>query len=212
MHLPKQLEELVEARLEKMDSQLFFSGGHGGHVTYDGPGSVMAKMGGPIDRLFLLRNSGELGGNSGLDIQYGSVDFATGPSSSEIERLESEGYDERALIHFNGNPDSSAAVIRGAVQELGIEIDSVLFEGSVEDSIMRWELRQGDPRVQLPYTAIHLDFELHPALREHFDLPDSGKLAVTGWCKDAVAAKSQNLADGGGFIASQHLGFLRVFF
>ena len=205
-------EEFLREELDEIREQLFFTGGHGGHVTYDGEGGPMVKRGGPIDRVFVLRNYGELGGNNGLDVIYGSLDFETGRLAGSIERLEPSNDQERAAFTFEGNPDDSAAVIRGGITELDLPIDTVLFRGSVEPSVMTFEQDLETGRVSLPYTAVHTDFEFHEAILERFDLRALGKIAVSAWCKVSIGPVAELTADGAPFSTQQHLGSLRAMF
>jgi hypothetical protein len=207
---PESLVQRVAERIDGFSAQLFFCGGHGGHVEYDGSGGPMIKRGGPMDRVFVLRNSGELGGNSGLDIHYGGIDFQTGPIS-QVSAREAEGFDESAVFTFEENPDSEAVVLHGMIMELDLPRETALFTGSVENSQMLWQRATGKDLVSLPYTAVHNEFELNPALSEHFELPKP-LVAVSGWCKDSLQKPEGPGDQGTAFVSQQHLGFLRVFF
>jgi hypothetical protein len=202
------VREAIE-RIKGFSAQLFFCGGHGGFVEHGGAGAPMVKRGGPMDRVFVLRNSGELGGNSGLDIQYGGIDFATGPLE-DVEADKVEGFDEAATFAFEANRDRDAVVLRGAINEIDLPLNTVLFSGSVESSRMLWRRASGRDFVDLPYTAVHREFELHPALRERFDLPEP-IVAVSAWCKSEITQASLG-DEGAAFVSQQHLGSLRVFF
>jgi hypothetical protein len=202
------VQRAIEQIGENFSAELFFCGGHGGFVECAGENGPMVKRGGPMDRVFALRNVGELGGNNGLDIHYGAIDFETG-SLIEIDTRETEELDELAVFEFEGNEAEDAVVLRGSIRELGLPLNTVLFRGSVDSSRMLWQRSTASEAVQLPYTAVHSDFQVHPALREHFDLPEP-VVAVSAWCK--VEVPQASIAGGGSFVSQQHLGSLRVFF
>lgn len=199
-----------------MSARVFFVGGHGGSVVYDGQGGAMVKEGGPMDRVYVLRSQGELGGDHGLDIVYGNIDFRIGPLVGDVTTTRDEAGDEVHLYTFERDEDSQATAIRGGIVDLNLPIDTVLFRGSVEPSRMRWIT--GDVTGKwptMPYEAYHLDFELHPEIRRRFGIDDEpGLVAVSAWCKPAPAymTSKEITTTGQLFRTQQHLGSLRVFF
>lgn len=206
-------EEAVN-RIVDVKTQMFFCGGHGGSVRYDGKGGAMEKEGGPMDRIYVLRSEGELGGDHGLDIEYGSIDFRTGPLAKEVEVSQDEAGDTVRLFTFEENRDEEAVLIRGGIAQLGLPYDTVLVRGSVEASEMRWITgdTSGKPP-SLPYTSYHYDGEIHPALLEWFRITESPTLRIGAWCKRAVQPGQENDGPyGPPFRTQQHLGSLRFFF
>lgn len=202
-----------EGFARESQAQIFISGGHGGLVTYDGRGGRMQKEGGPVDRIFLLRSLGELGGNIGLDIEYGSLNFFTGELAGDVQVLKENG-SQYAEFTFAANKDKRAVQIMGAIHELKLGHSSELFYGSVEKSIMRWFFEQDMPGGSLPYTAYHYDCYVHPAIMERFGLsPKSRTVAVSGWCKVSPERVMLNASSkqGTAFRTQQHLGNVRIF-
>ena len=204
----------VSEQIGSATTQVFFSGGHGGLVTYDGNGGPMVKEGGPIDRVFALRSEGELGGDHGLDITYGSIDFRTGRLTGELERMTSDEGDSCLIYRFEGVDDDDAIRIVGSVPELDLPMQTVLFSGSVEASEMRFVA--GDKtrrRPTLPYTALHRHFSLHPAIEERFQVKtDDDSIAVCAWCKHPPVVDPDGIgAAGFAFRTQQHLGSLRIY-
>jgi hypothetical protein len=67
---------------------------------------------------------------------------------------------------------------------------------------------------RLPYTGLHTEFTVHPAIAERFGLktPVQG-LAVSAWTKHSPAALVFREADnyGAAFKAHQHIASLRIF-
>ena len=206
-----QLNSILDQTITKFETiareasaEIFLCGGHGGLVVYDGKGGKMIKEGGPMDRIFLLRKSGELGGDIALDIGYGNIKFETGPLAEGCEREESY-----VLFGFEGSSDEMSVVVKGSISEVALERETILYHSSVEPSIMRWDLESS----RLPYTAYHSDPYVHPALLEHLGV--SGKLlgSVSGWDKPSLAEMlgSEGAPQGAAFRTQQHLGNLRIF-
>ena len=202
------------------NAQLFVTGGHGGVVTYDGRGGAMKKRGGPIDRVYLLRNDGRTMGDDGrllgdaaLDVYYGCINFRTGPLQDDVELARRDGRITFIKYSFNANEDENAMEVIGSIPELGIPRDSVLFAGTVEPSIMLCEARNDE--ILLPYIAWHLDVVVHADVLDWCGAnAESVRGAVSGWDKKAPTTTnmlSVNARKGVSFETQQHLGHLRVF-
>jgi hypothetical protein len=208
----------AKATLSRSTAQLFFSGGHGGLVTYDGNGGQMIKEGGPMDRVFLLLNDGRMVGDAGLDIVYGHVNFRTGVLLSDVKLQKAKGKtDSIVTFQFAANDDPNALEIKGGITELGLPRDTVLVHGTVAESTMVWETGDVSKKeAALPYAALHPAVTVHPALLKWFGFTAkslTGTAAESGWCKLAprVMSLKQNTDKGIGFRTQQHLGHLRVF-
>ena len=211
-------EDSVKKTIARSKLQLFFSGGHGGLGTYDGKGGPMVKDGGPMDRLFILRSGGslfDLGGDHGLDISYGSLRMITGALSEPVKIEKRDKADTVVRLHFTGNTDDNAVELTGGIPELELPSDTVLFRGTLEPSEIVWivgDVSKKKPR--LPYTGLHKEFSLHPAIAERFDLntPVQG-LAVSAWTKHSPTALVFSESDryGTAFKAHQHIASLRIF-
>lgn len=218
--------DTYEDRISDSRTQIFASGGYGGDVRYDGEGGPMVKEGGPMDRIFVLRERGELGGNHGLDIVWGRLRVETGPLAGEVEVRDRESKDDDTTVvyTFEGNDDEDAIELEGGIldvegreNELEVATDSTLFRGTVEPSEMKALTGDAtDRRPNLPYTAFSTEFEVHPFIAKRFGLdhPVDG-VAVMGWCKPQQPAGSfrgENISGRGvGFSTQQHLGSLRIF-
>jgi hypothetical protein len=213
-------DEDTSNSIARSRAQIFFCGGHGGVVTYDGKGGPLLKDGGPIDRLFILRTHAplfELGGDHGLDITFGCVRMATGRLKGEVKPVT---YRKEQAFHcvFDGNDQPDAIVLTGCVPELDIPSGTVLFSGTVQPSEMLWIRGDGVHKpTQLPYTALHKQFTLHPAIAERFNLTTPVKgVAVSGWNKDGGSPGLSEASKKFGkyaaaFRTQQHLGSLRIF-
>lgn len=216
----KALDREAHDRITRTKTQVFFGGGHGGAVWYDGEGGAMEKEGGPMDRVYVLRNEGELAGNHGLDITYGAIEIRTGRLLKEVESVRNEDGDTVHLYTFDENPSETAVVIRGGIPEIGLPNDSELFTGSVEASEMQWICGDATGKLpELPYTAYHMQFKVHPQLLKRFGIVDPEPLiAVSGWCKiiNVPIVSHTSPTDigptGQPFKTQQHLGSLRIFF
>ena len=218
----------VERAIAESTAQLFFSGGHGGLVTYYGTGGALTKEGGPIDRLFLLRGERltyNLGGDIGLDIRSGTCRIRTGPLARDVRIAKATTGDTLVYFYFEGNDDEAALEIVGGIAELDLANDTVLFSSSVEPGEMVW--MRGDvtgKQPMLPFTALHWGYYVHPAILERFELrlPDP-RLGLTAWCGTAQATWRWWETDtvemsfdpearyGSAFRTSQHLANLRLF-
>ena len=211
-----QTDDRFRDAVGQADVQIFITGGHGGLVTYDGRGGAMRKQGGPMDRLFVLMNDGQLLGDAGLDIDYGHIEFCTGSLDGVVEVSESEVEDTCVRYDFQGNDDENGFEVRGGIALLGISRDSVLVSGSVCASVMICQTgdRSGnDPT--LPFAAWHDRVYVNAKVLEWFGLRDAAVIAAeTGWCKIAPAAVAKvdvHSSSGVAFQTQQHLGHLRVF-
>ena len=202
--------------ISQSNAQLFITGGHGGLVTYDGDGSVMQKQGGPMDRLFLLMNDGQLLGDAGLDIEYGYVNFCTGRLDGKVKVITHNTEDTCIHYKFKENRDNCGVEVKGGISLLGIRRDTVLVSGTVDPSHMVCETGDksgNDP--SLPYAALHRVVVVNNRILEWFDIPLAKVLAAeTAWCK--LAPTNVEMLDaskefGVPFKTQQHLGYLRVF-
>lgn len=205
----------VKAAFSHSKAQLFASGGHGGLVTYDGEGGPMIKEGGPMDRLFLLRNDGRLVGDAGLDIIYGYINFRTGPLRGNVRVKRAKGQDTLAYFQFASNDDKNAFEVIGGISDLGIKRHSLLIHGTVAESTMVWETGDKSKREgSLPYVAFHPKVYVHPVLLQWFGFSKNVRIrgAVTGWCKPEIPGMDlRGITEAGvGFRSQQHLGHLSV--
>lgn len=206
----------LQQQIRRAKAQVFFCGGHGGVVTYDGKGGPMVKDGGPIDRLFVLRNEGELGGDHGLDITYGTISFRTGRLARDVRVSRGPGGTRSVVFAFEGNEDTRAVEIRGGIAELDVPYNTVLFRGTVDPSEMRLVI-DAQGRVTLPYTALHHSFKLDQRIAKRFGVRVSPRsVAVSAWCKkppdeEEMAQLRQVPAKGPAFKTQQHLGSLRLY-
>lgn len=206
----------AENVISKSTAEFFFSGSHGGFVTYDGKGGPLMKEGGPIDRVFLLRKrefSLSLGGDVGFDIYQGTVRIRTGPLSRDVTIEKKKGEDTLVRFYFKENEDEDSIQIKGGVPELGLANGTVLFHGSTEPAEMVWMV--GDvtgKQPMLPFIALHRNFNLHPAFLRRFGLQNKPRLALTAWCKIPPDFKLEQVTKKGfAFKTEQHLANLRVF-
>lgn len=211
---PRMSDTAVEERIQKSKVEIFFCGGHGGSVTYDGDGGIMEKTGGPMDRLFCLRREGELGGNLGLDIAYGAIYFRTGKLAQDVELTQDRAGDSNVIFRFWEDDNDRSVVVTGGIAELGLPVNTVLFHGNVEPSEMVWDVGNvtGDLPV-LPYTALHSNVNLHPEIARRYGLKSPVKgLAVTMWCKPTPIEMNfkECSSKGARFCTQQHLGVLRL--
>jgi hypothetical protein len=99
--------------------------------------------------------------------------------------------------------------------DLGLPSDTVLFNGTIEPSEMVWVVGDSSKKKpRLPYTGLHRNFSLHPAIAERFGLstPVRG-LAVSAWTKHSPTTLVFKKADkyGVAFKAHQHIASLRIF-
>ena len=205
----------VEVAFSLSKAQLFFCGGHGGLVTYDGKGGPMIKEGGPMDRLFLLRNDGRLVGDAGLDIIYGHINFRTGDLIGNVRVEQAQGNDTLVYFQFASNDDENAFEVIGGIYDLGVKRDTVLVHGTVAESTMVWETGDASKRDgMLPYVAFHPKVYVHPVLLEWFGFSKDVELrgAATAWCKPDVPTMDlqTNTSTGVAFRSQQHLGHLSV--
>jgi hypothetical protein len=195
-------------------AQLFFCGGHGGLVTYDGKGGPLTKEGGPIDRVFFLGDQGDTGGALAFDIAYGAFKFVSGPLAQEVEITSRQGHDTVVLFAFDGNQDANAVQITGGVTELNLPYSTVLFQAALEPSMMRWIV--GDvtkTHGSLPYIAYHHNVLVHPALLKSFALTKDSILgACSSWEKTPSTDMifSKNAKQGVAFRTQQHLSGIRI--
>ena len=200
------LEIRSNVNLQKSDAQLLFVGGHGGFVTYDGQGGSLVKKGGPIDRLFMLRNDGRIATDSVLRIDYGDIRFETGTLKGSVSRI---GKSNRMRYEFEGNDD--AVAILGSVAQLNFPPGTELVSGNVDPSVMVYV--PGSPPT-LPYVAFHSKVTVNEAILKWFGMPDAEILgAESGWDKidpnpdPPVITKGRGI----GFETQQHSAHLRVF-
>lgn len=211
-----QADDRFRDAVSEADAQIFITGGHGGLVTYDGRGGPMRKRGGPMDRLFLLMNDGQLLGDAGLDVEYGHIEFCTGSLTGTVDVIESEAEDTCIRYDFQENDDDNGFEVIGGVNLLGISRDSVLVSGPVRPSVMICQTGDksgNDPT--LPFAAWHDRVYVNDRILEWFGFSDATAIAAeTGWCKiapAAVASMEVHTSWGAGFSTQQHLGHLRVF-
>ena len=209
------IERFSEA-IGQSNAQLFVTGGHGGLVTYDGQGGVMRKQGGPMDRLFLLMNDGQLLGDAGLDIEYGHIEFCTGKLDGTVQIIRHDLEDTCIQYNFEGNDNNNGVEVKGGISLLGIPRDSVLVSGSVSPSVMMCDIGDKSGKdSSLPFVAWHQHVLVNDKILEWFNLDQASVIAAeTGWCKIApreVGNLESHSAFGAVFQTQQHLGHLRVF-
>lgn len=204
----------AQTTIQSASAQIIVSGGHGGLVTYDGKGGPMIKEGGPMDRLFFLRNDGLLVGDAGLDIPYGHINIRTGKLQKDV-KLYQEKSGDCVAFDFENVDDDNAFEIRGEIRELGLPKHTLLISGNIAQSQMIWETNSKTGREgTLPYVAFHPRVHVHPEILKWFEAGDLKIIGGdTGWCKVSPAQMDISMLSkkGVGFRTQQHLGHLRVF-
>jgi hypothetical protein len=200
--------------MAESDAQIMFCGAYGGQVTYDGKGGPMEKIGGPIDRIYLLKNSGKMLDYTGLH-SFATMNFTTGKLAENVEVTKTRT-GRRTRFLFRENRKQNAIEISGAVPDLGLSFGTPLFHSDVERSEMVCTKDEADGKAAILYVAFHGGWELDRSLLKHFRVkpPRGKKVAITLWQKPVWAARGASQEVGPKGIkmkTSQFLAYTRVF-